>query len=337
MESSRFEILKADVATGVSAAQLLVVDEIVHLSMSRQMTEIALARRTRELVTKRACPHCDSNNVVRHGNDKNRRQRFKCRACGRTYNVMTGTPMARARKPEKWNAYQGLMTNHMSIRQIIATGIAINHVTAWRWRHRFLEAAARKNATVLCGVIEADETFFLHSFKGDRYRNKRCAAPEDYFRSGAYHADYRRSRDWVPILSALDTNNEIYAVILPSVGCIESALSGRIAAGSVLCSDGTARYEIAAENAGAEHRAVVKPPVMPRERQASPAQPLDNGRLGLNRVKSHHLQLRFLVNWLCRGVATKYLGNYLGWHRAMCRVGFVGTDLLDLALALVPL
>jgi hypothetical protein len=33
------------------------------------------------------------------------------------------------------------------------------------------------------------------------------------------------------------------------------------------------------------------------------------------------------------GVATKYLANYLGWHRKMCESGFVGKALLDRALA----
>jgi len=334
MQISQFERLKADVATGLSAAQLLVVDEIVRLSMARQMTDVALARRTRALITKPACPHCNSQNIVRHGKDKNKRQRFKCRACNRTHNIMTGTPMARARKPEKWNAYQGLMTNHTSIRQIVATGIGINHVTAWRWRHRFIDAAASMNATVLSGVIEADETFFLRSFKGARHRNKGIVTCQNGVRVGGYHTDDRPSYDQVPVLSALDNTNAIYEAILPSLGRIESALYGRIAAGSVLCSDGAAGYEIAAERAGAEHRTVRDPGASLMKSQTLP---VPNGRLSLKQVTRHHRQLRFLVNWLCRGVATKYLDNYLGWHRGMCRVDFVGTDLLDLALYLVPL
>ncbi|WP_157034019.1 hypothetical protein [Belnapia moabensis] len=40
-----------------------------------------------------------------------------------------------------------------------------------------------------------------------------------------------------------------------------------------------------------------------------------------------------LVNGRCRGVTTRYLGNYLGWHRAMLRTGFTGKALLDRALA----
>jgi hypothetical protein len=42
-------------------------------------------------------------------------------------------------------------------------------------------------------------------------------------------------------------------------------------------------------------------------------------------VNAHHGQIKRLVNGQCRGMATRYLGNYLGWHRAMLRQGFTGS------------
>lgn len=62
--------------------------------------------------------------------------------------------MARARKPEKWGRYLSCMTDHLSIRRIIGGGVHVNYRTAWRWRHRFLKAAANDNGNVLSGVIE---------------------------------------------------------------------------------------------------------------------------------------------------------------------------------------
>jgi hypothetical protein len=50
-------------------------------------------------------------------------------------------------------------------------------------------------------------------------------------------------------------------------------------------------------------------------------------------VNAHHGRLKLFINGRCRGVATKYLGNYLGWHRAMRRDGFEGKVFLDRALA----
>ena len=135
-----------------------------------RVAEVALARRTEVTRAERRCPHCRTGGAHLHGKDRNDRQRFRCRAaeCRRSFNILTGTPMARARKPEKWGQYLFHMTDHRSVRQIIAAGIGVNHTTVWRWRHRFLKAAAQDNAAILSGVIEADETFFVRSCKGHR-------------------------------------------------------------------------------------------------------------------------------------------------------------------------
>ena len=52
------------------------------------------------------------------------------------------------------------------------------------------------------------------------------------------------------------------------------------------------------------------------------------GRLRLKRMNAHHGQIKTLVNERCRGVATRYLGDYLGWHRAMLRQCLTGKALL---------
>jgi hypothetical protein len=103
----------------------------------------------------------------------------------------------------------------------------------------------------------------------------------------------------------------------------------------VVCSDGTTAYVKAAVTAGAEHRRVVVPTITPVAVKVAPVRTKrrQKGRLGLGRVNAHHGQIKALVNGRCRGVATRYLGNYLGWHRAMLRTGFTGKALLDRALA----
>jgi hypothetical protein len=257
--------------------------------------------------------------------DKNARQRFKCRACGRTYNILTGTPMARARKPEKWGTYLGFMTDHMSVRGIVAAGLGLHHVTIWRWRHRFLAAAANDNAALLSGIIEADVTCFLRSFKGDRGW-KHGRPPENRAaRSRAWGAARRDLADeQVPVMTALDTGGGIYEAILPSPAGIEAALTGRIAAGSMLCSGGVAAYAHVTDRAGAEHCVIHGPTIAPRNSKTNPMPTRRAGRLGLGRVSAHHRRLKTFINGRCRGVATKYLANYLGWNRAMLRGGVPG-------------
>lgn len=153
-----------------SGAQIITIERLVAEVASMRVAEVALARRTEVTRVKRRCPHCGAGGAHLHGKDKNNQQRFRCctTACRRTFNILTGTPMARARKPEKWGHYLSHMTDHHSVRKIIAAGIGVNHTTVWRWRHRFLKAAAQDNTAVLSGVIEADETFFVRACKGHR-------------------------------------------------------------------------------------------------------------------------------------------------------------------------
>ena len=143
------------------------------------------------------------------------------------------------------------------------------------------------------------------------------------------------SGEQVPVLAVLDNAGGVYEAILPSLSTIEAALDGRIAAGSVVCSDGVAAYVKAAVKAGAEHRRVVVPTITPVAVKVAPVptKRRQKGRLGLGRVNAHHGQIKALVNGRCRGVATRHLDNYLGWHRAMLRTGFTGKALLDRALA----
>ena len=42
----------------------------------------------------------------------------------------------------------------------------VHPTTAFRWRHRFLGAPAADKPRKLSGIVEADETFILKSFKG---------------------------------------------------------------------------------------------------------------------------------------------------------------------------
>ena len=334
MEHAQFERLKIQVSA-VSAEQTLELEDEIQGIISHRVAEIALARRTRQTLEARICPHCKSNDSALHGKDQNGRRRFKCRGCCKTYNILTGTPMARARKPEKWGQYLCCMTEHMSVRKIVASGIGVHQVTAWRWRHRFLKAAANDNAAVLSGVVEADTTFFRQSFKGSRGGGMDEPMESGVARARVSVAAKRdASRREVPVLTALDSGGAVFDAILASLTDIGPALNGRIGAGSVFCSDASAAYVTVAEKAGAHHYAVFVPASAPNASQvnlgSTPVR--EPQRLGLRRVNNHHHRLKYLVNERCRGVATKYLWHYLGWHRAMVRPGFQGTMLLARAL-----
>jgi transposase-like protein len=167
LEARRLNHLESAIRAA-SGEQIVTIERLVAEVASMRVAEVALARRTEVSRAKRRCPHCGTEGAHLHGKDRNDRQRFRCYAneCRRTFSILAGTPLARARKPERWGHYLSHMTDHRSVRKITAAEIGVNHTTVWR--HRILKAAAQDNAMTLSGVIEADETFFVRSFKGRR-------------------------------------------------------------------------------------------------------------------------------------------------------------------------
>ena len=86
--------------------------------------------------TKSVCPHCASADLHRFG-CADGLQRFRCQCCHKTFNALTGTPLARLRDKPRWLAYLAAMKQSLTVRQAAAdTGIHRN--TSFRWRHRFL-------------------------------------------------------------------------------------------------------------------------------------------------------------------------------------------------------
>lgn len=112
------------------------------------------------------CPHCAGEHVVRNGTAKGL-QRYKCRGCRKTFNALTGTPLARLRMKGKWLGQTGVLRDGVSITRAAQT-LGVARSAAFRWRHRFLALPKTIQAQSLVGIAETDETYFLQSFKGQR-------------------------------------------------------------------------------------------------------------------------------------------------------------------------
>lgn len=134
------------------------------------------------------CPHCQApGEQLRPWGHSHGLARLRCRACGKTSNALTGTPLAHLRKRERWLPYAQALVEGVSVRQA-GQRCGVDKNTAFRWRHRFLEAAATHRAEHESGIVEADETFFLGS-------PSRANA--------SYRGRHENALEWVPIGSAL--------------------------------------------------------------------------------------------------------------------------------------
>ena len=109
----------------------------------------------------RRCPECACDRIHRHGH-ANDLQRFRCCRCGRTFNDLTGMPLARLRLKAKWLDYLSTLLDSRAVRPA-AKQVGVHRNTAFRWRHRFLERVKDDRPERLSGIVEADEMFLLES------------------------------------------------------------------------------------------------------------------------------------------------------------------------------
>lgn len=111
--------------------------------------------------------HTVKVNIYSAGAVSDNLQRFRCCGCRKTFTGLTGTPMARLRHKDKWLDYMSSMISGESIRKA-AKDCGIHRTTSFRWQHRFLAMPKNQKDDLFQGIVEADETYFLESFKGSR-------------------------------------------------------------------------------------------------------------------------------------------------------------------------
>ena len=122
-----------------------------------------------------ACPHCGSASFVKCGTKPNGLTCFKCKACGRKFNVFTGTVLESTHwQWELWVKVLEMTINDYSVRDIVNVLVrdygctGIDHKTVWQWQLKLIHALASIPTPTLTGVIEIDETFPRECQKGSR-------------------------------------------------------------------------------------------------------------------------------------------------------------------------
>ena len=249
------------------------------------------------------CPHCQGTHLVRRG-VYNRLQRYLCKDCGRTFNAATGTPLARLRNKELLDAYADCLAQGMSVRKTAkALGISVDK--SFRWRHRALQGVIGHQPQAVAGILEVDETYMRYSEKGSRHLTRPARR-----RGGGCKGEWRQAKHWVPVLvgrargqpyildKVLERVDEQHAV---------AALKGAVAPGQTLvCTDGHAAYRRLGELLEVETgRFLTRHHGHVRQ------------TFHVQNVNNYHEQIKTWIQRKLRGVATKYLPNYLAWHRML--------------------
>jgi transposase-like protein len=251
------------------------------------------------------CPHCGNHDVVHWGRASDL-PRYRCKACRRTFNALTKTPLANLRMKDKWAAQTEAMIDGVSTAKA-ARRCGVHYTTAFRWRHRFLASLAGDKPKTLTGIVEGDETFILESFKG-----KRSDMPRKSRKRGGKSAKRGLSAEQIPVIVARDRQGATTDAVLPKLNrvSIAAALDGAVTPANEFCCDGGTAIVAFARRAG------IPAHVLPMPGKPNPKEP----DFHINNVNAYHSRLK---EWLCRfhGVATKNLPNYLGWRRTLEALG----------------
>lgn len=299
--AQRGEALAALQRAGVSAPAREPAGSFAQRSAKRGRREDALGTTSLERVEAHGCPHCAGRAIVGWGRSHGL-LRFRCKSCGRTFNALTRTPMAHLRKKEKWFDHARAMIEGRSLAKTAAL-CGVHPTTAFRWRHRFLRAPASDKPRGLRGIVEADETFVLESFKG-RWSD----LPRKARKRGGTARHPGLHQDNIPILVARDRKGATFDAVLPQVdgASVAAALAGLVTPDNHLVGDGGKAIAAFARKAKIPFHAVPSPG------KPTPEAP----HLHINNVNAYHSRFK---QWLDRfnGVATKNLPNYLGWRRAL--------------------
>jgi transposase-like protein len=259
----------------------------------------------RDRIANFGCPHCGGASIGLWGR-ANGMPRYRCKECRKTFSPLTGTPLAGLHRKDRWMDQAQALTSGESVAKA-AERCAIDPTTAFRWRHRFLSALNLDKPASLSGIVEADETFILESFKG-----KRGGLPRPPRERGGKAAKRGLSAEQIPVIVARDRTGATLDAVLPKLDAasLTAALGGVIAPSTDFCCDGGSAITAFAR------RAKLNIHVLPAPGNPRPEAPEHH----INNVNGYHGRLK---EWMRRfhGVATKNLASYLSWRRTTEALG----------------
>ena len=250
------------------------------------------------------CPHCGSLKVVKNGKHFGA-QRFICRDCEKSFGWSSGSFFNHCKKElSQWFKYVECFMDRLPLREC-ARRCEISLDTAFRWRHRLLDNLQKIHHSVkLTGVVEADEVYFSISCKGSRKFPAQLAGREPKKR-GMRSAKRGLSNEKVCVPTAVNLEGKSTGVVCnlgkPTTGNLKAALGSKILPGSTLVTDSLGGYPSLAESCRAIHIQI-------------PSKKYKKGIFNIQLINYYHSALKGMINIRFRGVATKYLNNYIVYN-----------------------
>lgn len=290
--------------------QKKLVDQLIaNLSNKNSINSVISIKENQLTKSGIKCPYCESSSIVGYG-IQNNRKRYKCKSCKRTFSSITGTAVHRIHKKSLLNEYVFHMLSGLSLRKI-AEELGICLKTAFDWRHKILNAINNGFPHKIDGLIEADETFFLNSRKGDKFLNRKPR------KRGGSASKKGINKDHITVMTVYERKSGSFK---NTVVCRGRLTKMAIAKGvgkwldkknSILCSDSHLSMQAYAKDNNIQLKTIF---VRRKEYVFQKIYHIQN----VNRLH------RELKEWVKKfnGVATKYLQNYLNYFQLVQMVKY---------------
>ncbi len=176
--------------------------------------------------------------------------------------------------------------------------VGVTWVTLFYWRHKLLSALKQMDFE---GIVEVDETYFLYSQKGQRGITERKPR-----KRGGKSKHRGISHEQVCVLVARDRTKATVSkvscmgrIVKPKV---EKIIGSKLSSDNVLVTYAWRAYKTYAKDRGLEHYRI----------KSNEGRHVIKGLYHIQNVNIFHSRMK---KWLdhFKGVATKYLDNYLAW------------------------
>lgn len=245
------------------------------------------------------CSKCGcAENIVKYG-QYNGKQRYLCKNCHSTFTMTSNSILHGTRKSLAiWEKYLECLLNGFSLKKT-AKICGISIPTAFYWRHKILDALKKRENKKLQGIIESDETYFLLSYKGQKK-----GLPRKSKKRGTPARKRGLSNEQVCVPCGVDRTGNILSGI-SNLGKISTQdlnrfYSDKVSPKAIFCTDSEKSYiKFARDN---DFRLIQ----IERGKHKK-------GIYHINHINAYHANLKSFIDKF-KGVATKYLENYLTWN-----------------------
>lgn len=256
-----------------------------------------------------ACPHCGGDDIVGHGKFKGLK-RYKCKGCKKTFNDLTGTSIDKLHKKESWGKYMQCVSEGLTLREA-AKETGISYRTSFIWRHKILSALKDVGSVKMEGIVEADETFFLFSEKGNRKIQNRKPR-----KRGGKATKRGINDEHIAVIVSSDRHGEFIAEVAGRGRLTTKQIDDKIGKWigkevDVICTDSHRSYDGFARKKKLKHVKI----------NASKGQHVKDKIYHIQNINSTHSLIK---NWMHRfngGVGSNYLQNYMNWFRVHRKLG----------------